>query len=368
MDYLRARSPLSILLNPAQPVLSLPPPSLPLPLSFTDWLPALEKFGKTFQLLLTPDDLYLLQTGLDTGGPFVAARWATGAAWVGRSLRLSSRHADCIAFRLEGPALRRGLRGALALGADALELRLTQRAAEAGAAGGADYYAPPTSPPPPPQPFLALAARVGTATLAHDVPTSRPYSPSELDALVSARDAAPLCAFYLDCAGVAPRLVAALDRLSTLAGGDVCLEAGPSGRLALRARGVGVAAGLALAGLPVLPPTARVVEEEGGNAPRGLSAAAALPPPGVAPPVPGTLLATARARDLERALAAAASLRPARALLGIGPPEAPFIHVMLAFRASCSSAGGGGEGGGGGIVDEGLDLVIRVPVVEEEEG
>jgi hypothetical protein len=75
-----------------------------------------------------------------------------------------------------------------------------------------------------------------------------------------------------------------------------------------------------------------------------------------------------RARDLERALGAAVALRPARALLGIGPAESPFIHVMLAFRAAAAEgATGGGGGGGGGGVDEGLDLVMRLPVVEADE-
>jgi len=322
---------------------------------FPDWLPALEKFGKTFQLLLTPEDLYLLQTGLDTGGPFVAARWAATAAWAPGSLKLASRHGDSIAFRLESGALRRGLRGAVALGAESLELRLTQRAPGGAVAGGPAAPAG-GAPPPPPAPFLALASRGGAAALAHDVPTSRPYPPADLDALVAARDAAPLCAFYVDVGGVAGRLAGALDRLAPLAGGDVQVEAGPSGRLALRARGAGVASGVALAGLPVLPPAARVEEAgTGGGRAGGLGAEAALPPPGT-PRLPGTLTATTRARDLERSLAAAVALRPARALLGIGPSDTPFIHVRLAFRSA------GADGG----VDEGLDLVMRLPVVEEE--
>ena len=39
-------------------------------------LPTLEKFGKTCQLLLGPEDLHLVQTSQDTDGMQITARWA----------------------------------------------------------------------------------------------------------------------------------------------------------------------------------------------------------------------------------------------------------------------------------------------------
>ena len=43
---------------------------------YTGLLPTLEKFGKTCQLLLGPEDLHFVQSGQDTDGVQITARWA----------------------------------------------------------------------------------------------------------------------------------------------------------------------------------------------------------------------------------------------------------------------------------------------------
>ena len=78
------------------------------------------------------------------------------------TLRLASRHADCIAFRLDASQLHRGLRSAGAVGAAGVDLRLATRP---DAGGG------------PPAPVLRLTARGGDAELAQDLPISKPYPP-----------------------------------------------------------------------------------------------------------------------------------------------------------------------------------------------
>lgn len=45
------------------------------PCVLSGFLPTLEKFGKTCQLLLGPEELFFLQTGLNTDGPHVSLRF-----------------------------------------------------------------------------------------------------------------------------------------------------------------------------------------------------------------------------------------------------------------------------------------------------
>jgi len=201
--------------------------------SKTAFLPTLEKFGRTAQLLLSPTEVHLVQTGLNTDGPHVTARFDAATLFVvaGGAYRVSSRHHDLIAVSLDVALLAKALRSAAAAAAQAAEgsgagqqgagagvvdVRLTQRAVPAatgaaadgggGAGGGA-------------RPFLAFGVR---GALSQDLPVSRPFGPAEVDRLAGAKDVAELCDYYVDLAGCGVRWLRSLcERLRCVAGGGV---------------------------------------------------------------------------------------------------------------------------------------------------
>ena len=299
----------------------------------TAWLPALERHAKTGHLLLTPDGIHFLLSPRDAGGVHVCARWAARAAFVPATLRLSSRHEDAIALRLDLAALRRGLRGATALSPESVDVRLTTTAAVAGA------------PAAHPTPTLRLVAMGGDAGLTHDLPLlAKPLPPADLDALVSDRDAAPLAPWYVDAAPRAARLAAAADKLASMAPA-VVVELCPSGALRLRAAGGGAALAVETAGLDVLPPRERVPVADGP--PPSLAQDASLPP--------GAVRVAVASKDVARALGVATSTRAERALVGVTAGGAA-LHFVLAFA----------DGSGAGV-DADTDLAVRVPVLVEDE-
>ena len=262
----------------------------------------------------------------------MCARWAARAAFVPATLRLSSRHEDSIALRLDLAALRRGLRGAAALSPESVDVRLTTTP---GAGAPAAH----------PTPTLRLVSMGGDAGLTHDLPLlARPLPPADLDALVSDRDAAPLAPWYVDAAPRAARLAAAADKLASMAPA-VVVELCPSGALRLRATGGGAALAVETAGLDVLPPRERV--PSAGGPPPSLAQDAPLPP--------GAVRVAVASKDVIRALAIAASTRAARALVGVTAGGAA-LHFVLAF----ADAGGAG-------VDADTDLAVRVPVRVDDE-
>lgn len=157
-------------------------PKHPNPIGF---VPTLDKFGKTCQLLLGPQDVYFIQTGVNTDGVHVTARlsrvrlahhawrctkgrggrftdWCPSppglADWGGvaqdtlfeeEGFLISSRTNDNIAFSFEVANLLRVLRGSSANGADLLEIKLAMRSV---AVGGAAATAS--------KPFLTFTSRV----------------------------------------------------------------------------------------------------------------------------------------------------------------------------------------------------------------
>ena len=56
-----------------------------------------------------------------------------------------------------------------------------------------------------------------------------------------------------------------------------------------------------------------------------------------------------------RALAVVAAMAPARALVGLGPPASPCVHVLLAFTDALGCGG----------LDAGVDVSMRLPIVED---
>ena len=109
----------------------------------------------------------------------------------------------------------------------------------------------PSAGPPAPPPFPAPHPFPSPHPLPSPHPPPTPHSLPEVDALVAERDAAPMCAFYLDAAPDAARLsalVGCLDRVAQV----LDLELGADGRLALRAVGEGASLAAAVGGLAVL--------------------------------------------------------------------------------------------------------------------
>jgi hypothetical protein len=271
------------------------------PTKTTAFLPTLEKFGRTAQLLLSPNEVHFVQTALNTDGPHVTARFDVGTLFVVEgegegaaaggggaagngnaqptttttSYRVSSRHHNLIAVSLDVGLLAKALRSAAAAAAQAglgqgdplagvVDVRLTQRvvptaagAAAGGAAAAAGAAAPAT---PAARPFLAFGVR---GALAQDLPVSRPFAPAEVDRLAGAKDVAELCDYYVDLAdcgvrwlqqlcervrGVAEKGVGAV---ATAASGDlhVSTAAGGGGG---GAGGGGEASGVGAGGRPLL--------------------------------------------------------------------------------------------------------------------
>lgn len=206
------------------PLTTQPPPKTQ---NNTAFLPTLEKFGRTAQLLLSPTEVYLVQTSLNTDGPHVTARFdaatlfvvedegTVGAAANGgaapttsSSYRVSSRHHNLIAVSLDVSLLAKALRSAAAAAAQAglgqgdplagvVDVRLTQRVVPTAAAAGGATTAATTTTTPAARPFLAFGVR---GALAQDLPVSRPFAPAEVDRLAGAKDVAELCDYYVDLA------------------------------------------------------------------------------------------------------------------------------------------------------------------------
>mmetsp|Transcript_37394 Transcript_37394/g.94509 ORF Transcript_37394/g.94509 Transcript_37394/m.94509 type:complete len:187 (-) Transcript_37394:55-615(-) len=121
-------------------------PKHPNPIGF---VPTLDKFGKTCQLLLGPQDVYFIQTGVNTDGVHVTARLSRDTLFEEEGFLISSRTNDNIAFSFEVANLLRVLRGSSANGADLLEIKLAMRSV---AVGGAAATAS--------KPFLTFTSRV----------------------------------------------------------------------------------------------------------------------------------------------------------------------------------------------------------------
>lgn len=225
----------------------------------TAFLPTLEKFGRTAQLLLSPTEVHLVQTALNTDGPHVTARFDAATLFVTEpegSYRVASRHHNLIAVSLDVALLTKALRSAAAAaaqaglggaddpGAGVVDVRLTQRAvpvssaAAAAAAANGGGNDPQQQPPAPARPFLAFGVR---GTLSQDLPVSRPFAPAEVDRLAGAKDVSELCDYYVDLADCGVRWLQGLcERVRCVAPGGVgAVATAASGDLHVSTGGAG---------------------------------------------------------------------------------------------------------------------------------
>jgi HUS1 checkpoint protein len=198
------------------------------------FLPTLEKFGRTAQLLLSPTEVHLVQTALNTDGPHVTARFDASTLFVTQpegSYRVASRHHNLIAVSLDVALLAKALRSAAAAAAQAglggaddpdagvVDVRLTQRVVPGVASAAAAPGDGGSNPPPPARPFLAFGVR---GTLSQDLPVSRPFGPAEVDRLAGAKDVSELCDYYVDLADCGVKWLQGLcERVRCVAQGGV---------------------------------------------------------------------------------------------------------------------------------------------------
>mmetsp|Transcript_25779 Transcript_25779/g.66367 ORF Transcript_25779/g.66367 Transcript_25779/m.66367 type:complete len:283 (+) Transcript_25779:515-1363(+) len=206
------------------------------------FVPTLDKFGKTCQLLLGPQDVYFIQTGVNTDGVHVTARLSRDTLFEEEGFLISSRTNDNIAFSFEVANLLRVLRGSSANGADLLEIKLAMRSV---AVGGAAATAS--------KPFLTFTSRGESLNIVSDMPISPPYKALEIERLTQelSRTEA-LSAFYVDIQPEVARLQAVLEKLKSL-GDTVLLAITKGGDMHIQVQESVVELGMELRGLPVLP-------------------------------------------------------------------------------------------------------------------
>ena len=153
-------------------------------------MPTLEKFGKTCQLLLGPEDLHLVQTSQDTDGMQITARWAAvsrllhievcllvastiihmlyclqGVLFEPETYKTISKNHNLIAFVFEVPLLLRVLKAAGNNAADSLEVKLAMRTMSGGPSSQSVS-----------RPYLTFASKGHNLNMTQDLPVSKPYT------------------------------------------------------------------------------------------------------------------------------------------------------------------------------------------------
>ncbi|GLI58573.1 hypothetical protein VaNZ11_000200 [Volvox africanus] len=208
-----------------------------------NFLPTIEKFGKTCQVLLGTDDINFIQTSLNTDGVHVTARFAAETLFEVESYRCQSKHFNLIAFQVEVGLLLRVLKGAAATNSEMVEVKLTTRQIP-GPAGEAQS-----------KPFLSFTAVGASTTVVQDVPISKPYTALEVQSLVAAKDVGAFCPAYVDVVPALGPAQAIVDRLKTV-DDTAMLAVSRGGEAHVLVQTPSVALGAQLRDLPVYPHTA----------------------------------------------------------------------------------------------------------------
>ena len=170
--------------------------------------PTLERFGKTAQVLLGPEDVHLIQDTNNTDGPFVHATLQREALFEGGQVHIGSKYKNLIAFQLDIPNLIRVLHGARNVSASSLEVKLALRELCVDLSTGAMAK----------KPFLTFTSRDANLDMRYDLPISAPYQSTEVEELVQYTDQPTVCPYYLNLQG--PELLrvhGALDKLKVSA-------------------------------------------------------------------------------------------------------------------------------------------------------
>ncbi|GLC59424.1 hypothetical protein PLESTB_001484600 [Pleodorina starrii] len=280
-------------------------------LLWKNFLPTIEKFGKTCQVLLGTDEVHFVQTSLNTDGVHVTARFATETLFDPDSYRCQSKHFNLIAFQVEVGLLLRVLKGAAATNADLVDVKLTMRQV-AGPAGE-----------PHSKPFLSFTATGASTTVVQDVPISKPYTASEVQSLVGAKDGGSFCPAYVDVVPALGAAQAIVDRLKAV-DDTAMLAIGRGGDAHVLVQTSSVALGAQLRDLPVYPHTA--YDPEAADRSKSVSdQLQGLLDSGKAVSVHIQL------KQLSRVLHASLFTEPAQVLCGISEGGG-HVHIMHVFR------------------------------------
>ncbi|GFR43925.1 hypothetical protein Agub_g5061 [Astrephomene gubernaculifera] len=281
-------------------------------LLWKSFLPTIEKFGKSVQVLLGTDEVHFIQTSLNTDGVHVTARFAAETLFHLETYRCQSKHYNLIAFQLEVGLLLRVLKGAAATNAEVVDVKLTNRQ-------GASTH------------------------VVQDVPISRPYSASDVSALVAAKEVGSYCPAYVD---LRPGLAAAgaiVDRLKAV-DDTAMLAIGRGGDAHLLVQTPSVALGAQLRDLPVYPHTAYDPAAHDRSKPVSEQLQGALDS-GAATSVYVQL------KQLARVLHTTLLTEPSQVLCGIAEGGG-HVHILHVFRDPQQQD----------LVDEQVTLAFKLPV------
>ncbi|BDA43309.1 hypothetical protein COCOBI_04-3210 [Coccomyxa sp. Obi] len=299
--------------------------------------PALERHGKACHMLLSREDVHLIQTTLDADGMLICARWAIDILFEPNTYTCDSRHHNLIAFQLEVGLLRRVLQAAGAHDADSLEVKLAMRAVPTGA------NTAPVS-----KPFLTFTCRGPNLNMVQDLPISKPHLPAEIDRLVMDKDITQVCPFYLDLQGEGQRIQAIVDKLRSISA-TMTLLTTKHGHLHLQVTAEQVQLATEVQSLEVLPAavakgaqplTEAAPEGRLQEATRNGDAASAI----------------VQVKHFTKSLHSSQLTQPAQVLCGIGDTGG-HVHFMFVYRDPFSEAG----------YDDKISLSYKLPVLQEND-
>ncbi|KAK9829193.1 hypothetical protein WJX72_004433 [[Myrmecia] bisecta] len=298
-------------------------------------LPTLEKFGKSCQMLVGPEDLHLIQTGLNTDGMQITARWASDVLFEPDTYRVQSRHNNLIAFSFDLALLSRVLRAAAQNDADMLEMKLAMRSVPVS--GGAQPVA---------KPFLTFVCRGHNLHMVQDLPITKPYPASEIDRLVLEKEVVTLCPYYLDLQGEIMRLQAIVDKLKSISS-SMNLVTTKGGSLHIQVEAQGIQLGTEIQGLGVYP--AAVAAE---NTPLATSTPEARLQEAL--DNGDAFMANIQIKHFAKSLHSSQLTSPAQLLCGIGENQG-HVHLMFVYRDPNSEAG----------FDDNISLSYKLPVRDD---
>ncbi|KAL0029993.1 hypothetical protein WJX77_012183 [Trebouxia sp. C0004] len=294
-------------------------------------LPTLEKFGKTCQLLLGPEDLHLVQTSQDTDGMHITARWAAGVLFEPETYKTISKNHNLIAFVFEVPLLLRVLKAAGNNAADSLEVKLAMRTMSGGPSCQSVS-----------RPYLTFASKGHNLNMTQDLPVSKPYTAAQIDDLNSVKEVTQLCLFYVDLQGEILRLQAIAEKMKGISS-TLTLTITRTGDLHVQVSGSSVQLGAEVRGLPVAPlsqgsnatplransPEERLKESAQNN---------------------DALTACIQQKHFAKSLQSSQLTQPAQLYCGIA--ETGYVHFMFVYKDPMKDAG----------FDDDISLSYQLPV------
>eukprot|EP00877_Chromochloris_zofingiensis_P000783 jgi/Chrzof1/10705/Cz05g09140.t1 len=300
------------------------------------FLPTLEKFGKTCQVLLGPTEVFLVQTTLDTDGPHVTEQLAVAELFDESSYTVHSRNYNLIGFSVDVGLFLKVLKSAGANDADSLEIRLTQKQiAQFGDSQAAS------------KPFLSFIGKAQSLQLVQDLPISKPFTKEELDVLVSQKEVPRYCDYYVNLLSAGPRLPSVVDRMKSIAGVArfaVC----KNGDLHLQVTATNVMLGTQFQGLHVMPAGTECDPNVVKRDQTGEEQLQAALDAGEAQVVHLQL------KHLSRVLSARQCSEPSEILCGISQGGG-HVHVVYVFR----------DPGQDALFDASLGISFKLPVRED---